>query len=149
MKYNKQGEELPDPKPVALPVGFVRPPTLAEQIARYMRAANQHARLEGRESFEEADDFDIPDDKIDPTTPYEEGFDPLAPGVAAREAEIRSGFVEDVPVDQKEKSREVMKKVEDHVKGRRAKPAASKGHIEEAPRKGKRKVENDDEDLED
>lgn len=60
-----------------LPVGFSRPPTLAEQVARLVRSQQMadFAAAQGLESFEEADDFDIPDDPVDPTTPYEADFD--------------------------------------------------------------------------
>ena len=74
--FNAQGEYLPDPEPVAMPVGFERPPTLAEQVARLVRS-NELARLaqsEGMETFEEADDFDV-DDDFDPSTPWEQDFD--------------------------------------------------------------------------
>lgn len=69
--------ENPDPTPVAIPAGFRRPPTLAEQVARLVRSErfNQQAREAGFETFEEADDFDVGDD-IDPATPYEPYFDP-------------------------------------------------------------------------
>lgn len=67
----------PETHRVAVPVGFQRPPTLAEQVARLVvsREMSNAAAQRGLESFEEADDFDIPDDPIDPTTPYEASFD--------------------------------------------------------------------------
>lgn len=79
-KLDKNGHEIVDPKPMALPVGFKRPETLAEQVARLVRS--QHladaVAAAGYETFEEADDFDIPDDPIDPSTPYEHDFDHAA-----------------------------------------------------------------------
>lgn len=70
--------EHPDPKPVAIPAGFRRPPTLAEQVARLVRSErfNREAAEAGFETFEEADDFDIDDDPPDPSTPFEPFFDP-------------------------------------------------------------------------
>lgn len=70
--------EKPDPTPMAIPSGFRRPPTLAEQVARLVRSERfqQEVAARGFETFEEADDFDIPDDPVDPSTPYEPFFDP-------------------------------------------------------------------------
>lgn len=71
------GHEKLDDTPLAVPLGFQRPPTLAEQVARLVRSERFKESLEDEdlETFEEADDFDIPDDPVDPTTPYEEDFD--------------------------------------------------------------------------
>lgn len=70
--------EKPDPNPMQIPAGFRRPPTLAEQVARLVRSERfmQEARDAGFETFEEAEDFDIDDDPVDPSTPYEPFFDP-------------------------------------------------------------------------
>lgn len=73
-KYNEKGEELMDPTPIAIPAGYRRPPTLQEQMARYMAGANLLAQQQGSESFEEADDFDIGDD-YDPYSPHELAYD--------------------------------------------------------------------------
>lgn len=74
-RHNSEGAEVLDSTPMALPVGFTRPPTLQEQVARLVRseAFRIAAEKNGIETFEEADDFDDPDD--DPTSPYEEHFD--------------------------------------------------------------------------
>ncbi len=73
------GHEIPDPNPVALPLGFKRPETLAEQIQRMVRTQVSDAALAGgAETFEDADDFDTGDDDDDePGTPYELEFDPV------------------------------------------------------------------------
>lgn len=70
--------ETPDPTPMAMPSGFRRPPTLAEQVARLVRSERfqRQAQEAGFESFEEADDFDVDDDPPDPSTPFEPFFDP-------------------------------------------------------------------------
>lgn len=74
---DKFGREVPDPKPVAIPAGFKRPETLQEQVARLVRTTlSRQAEAQGFESFEESQDFDIPDDPVDPSTPFEEFFDP-------------------------------------------------------------------------
>lgn len=78
MPQNEFGHEIPDPKPVALPSGFKRPETLAEQVQRLVRThISRQAEAEGMETFDEANDFDISDDPVDPSTPFEPFFDPI------------------------------------------------------------------------
>ena len=59
---------------------FSRPPTLEERISRLMHYERQKmARMQdmsGYETPEEADDFDIEDDPIDLSSPYEDYFMP-------------------------------------------------------------------------
>lgn len=77
MPLDKDGSEIPDPTPLTIPSGFRRPETLAEQVQRLVRThVSRQAQLEGNESFEESEDFDVPDDSPDPSTPFEEVFDP-------------------------------------------------------------------------
>lgn len=72
------GLEVPDPTPMAPPVGYVQHVPLAEQIRAMVRseALRQAAEAQGAETFEEADDFDVED--FDPSSPYEEVFEPPA-----------------------------------------------------------------------
>lgn len=84
-----KGREMPDAKPMEIPVGFKRPETLAEQVQRLVRTQlSQEAAQSGLETFEEANDFDIADDPIEPGTPYEEEFDPVL-GRGITPAEMR------------------------------------------------------------
>lgn len=70
-----RGEVL-DGTPMALPVGFRRPPSLIEQMRLMIRnEMSQAAAQKGRETFEEANDFDVADDPDDPTTPWEHAAD--------------------------------------------------------------------------
>lgn len=63
MPHDQYGREIPDPRPVELPTGLKVRPSLQEEIRRYIRAEmSNHARDQGWESFEEANDFDIDDD---------------------------------------------------------------------------------------
>lgn len=91
MLYNKYGEELPDPTPLELPVGFTRPPTLDELVARLVIDPHTQAELKasGIETEEEANDFDIPDDLLDPTSPYQ-----TDDTVMTDADEMRNGFRE-------------------------------------------------------
>lgn len=77
------GREIPDPTPMAPPVGYKRAPTMVEIIRQQIQGEKlaQAAREMGKETWEEADDFDVGDD-FDPSSPWEEQYDPVgyAPG---------------------------------------------------------------------
>lgn len=76
VKLTPEGQELPDPTPVALPIGLGVAESMDQRIARILRhSASVEAAKHGMETFEEADDFDIEDDPADPSTPYERDFD--------------------------------------------------------------------------
>lgn len=77
VRQDEEGREIPDSTPLELPLGMKRPDTLAEQVQRLVRRQlSDYAALHGHESFEEAEDFDV-DEDFDPSTPYEEEFDPI------------------------------------------------------------------------
>lgn len=63
------GQELPDPTPVAPPVGYKKQPSMADIIREQVRLAKL-AEEAGVETFEEANDFEVGDD-FDPDSPYE------------------------------------------------------------------------------
>lgn len=72
------GRELPDPTPIAPPVGYQRQKPLHELIREMVRSeklAQEAAELDAG-SFDDEDDFDV-DDDYDPSSPWEENFDPL------------------------------------------------------------------------
>lgn len=72
-----RGRENPSPERLSMPSGFERPLTLQEQVQRLVRSSlSRYAEMQGFESFDEADDFDI-EDEIEPHTPYEVFFDPV------------------------------------------------------------------------
>lgn len=73
MKYDELGRELPDPTRVEIPVGFQKPESIEEKIARAIYTHEWRKRMEdsGFETPEEADDFDVNDDVDLPTTQYE------------------------------------------------------------------------------
>lgn len=63
--------EYPDPTPVEIPITEGRfPNTLAELEAQQRLRAHLNMQLM-EETFEESDDFDVEDDRPDPTTPWE------------------------------------------------------------------------------
>jgi len=103
----KDGKEYPDPTPVAPPLGFIKQPTLAETMRQMIagEALRRHARESGLETFEEADDFNVGDD-YDPTSPYEETFEPpiqptpeetYTPLAKAIANELKSAFSGETP----------------------------------------------------
>lgn len=79
-RLDEKGHEIPDPRPMAIPAGFEVPETLEEMMQRLVRTTiSQEAAARGEETWEESDDFEIPDgdDLDDPSTPWEEWFDPV------------------------------------------------------------------------
>lgn len=72
------GREIPDPVPLAPPVGYKRQPSLVELVRDMVRGEHlrQAAMAEDKDTFEEYDNFEIPDDPSPPNTPYENDFDP-------------------------------------------------------------------------
>lgn len=104
----KNRKEFLDPTPMALPVGYRRPPTLQDQVRALVRGAlSEQAANRGQETFEEADDFDVGDD-YDPRSPYEQNFDhdqnidALAGVVRENKKKKRTKTLnEEVPVEQK------------------------------------------------
>lgn len=71
--HDDNGYEIPDPTPIAPPVGYKEQPTLREQM-RAMIAEHQHQiEMAGYESEEEANDFDVGDD-FEPTSGAELDF---------------------------------------------------------------------------
>ena len=86
---NKSGEEVMDPKPMAIPTGFKKPLSIHAEMKQFIRSevsnAAQAAQLE---TFEEADDFDIPGE--DMSSPWEEKFD----------GEFEQNPVKDLPLEE-------------------------------------------------
>lgn len=77
-KLDENGHELLDSTPIALPLDAKRPETLAQQIQRLVRThISREAEEAGLESFEDAEDFDVGEEDFDPSSPYEEIFDPV------------------------------------------------------------------------
>ena len=75
------GREIVSGVPVAPPVGYKKQPSMVEHIRNMVRSEMLRQAVEqgGFETFEEADDFEVGDD-YDPSSPYEEQFEPVAHG---------------------------------------------------------------------
>lgn len=70
--YNEKGQEIPDPTPIEVPLKMQRPPDIHEMIAAAVRGERFRQRLEseGRETWEEANDFGE-NDEDGPVSRYE------------------------------------------------------------------------------
>ena len=75
------GYEVPDPTPMAPPVGYKRQPSMVDHIRQMVRSEHlrMHAAAQGFETFEESEDFGEDDDDRLPATAYEAVFDPQEP----------------------------------------------------------------------
>lgn len=71
-KYTQDNRmEIPDPRPVEMPIGYEHPEPLESMIARMVRLESERAGQQGLETFEEADDFDVDDDEGELVSPYQ------------------------------------------------------------------------------
>lgn len=87
-RLTDDGLEKLDPTPVEIPLEFDRPLTLEERMARMMSVRHRMMQAvsgEELETEEEANDFDIDDDPLDPLTPYEAEFLPKSEAVVPLE----------------------------------------------------------------
>lgn len=71
---NEHGHEIPNPTPLAPPIGYIKQPSIADQIRAQVRALSLEALQRGEESEEEANDFDVGED-YEPSSPWEHDFD--------------------------------------------------------------------------
>lgn len=88
------GSEILDSKPMEIPVGFRRPPSMEEQLRRFVRMElSADASSRGQETFEESEYFGEDQEDADFSTPYEMEFHPgLGKDVTRAEmAHIREG----------------------------------------------------------
>lgn len=72
------GAEVPDPVPLAPPVGYTRQPSMFEHMRQLIKseALRVAAEQAGAETFDEANDFDV--GEWDPSSPYEDEFEGLS-----------------------------------------------------------------------
>lgn len=70
MPLNDRGQLVPDPTPMAPPIGYKPQPSMVDLIRKEVLRVSQEARRAGFESEEEADDFEVGDD-FTPSSPYE------------------------------------------------------------------------------
>lgn len=70
---DENGHEIVDPVPMEIPLGKLAEPSMFDRMRALIRseALAREAAMAGAETFEEANDFDIPDGD-DPFSPYED-----------------------------------------------------------------------------
>lgn len=82
---SSRAREVLDSTPITIPVNLRRSESMDERIARIVQhSVSKQAADQGLETFEEADDFDIPDDPLDPSSPWETDFDMAAANAVDR-----------------------------------------------------------------
>lgn len=76
--YTQDGKLIPDPVPIAPPIGYKKQPTMVELIRDMVRGENLRrlAEEQGAETLEQADDFEIGDDPPSLESGYENDLDP-------------------------------------------------------------------------
>lgn len=72
-RLDKNGKELPDSKPMVVPIDLRKPETIQQQVARLVTLKMIQTQSNvGKESFDDANDFNIDDDPVEPNTPWED-----------------------------------------------------------------------------
>jgi len=93
LKFNDRGEEIMDKTPISKTLR-VRPQSEYQRIrALIKQELSQEARNQGFETEAEANDFAVGDD-YDPTSPFEESFDP-----DTGHSSFDGPFIQEKPVD--------------------------------------------------
>lgn len=92
---NDRGELLPDPTPMAPPIGYKPQPSMMQLIRDQVLLASKEAAAAGFETEEEADDFDVGDEP-EITSPYEIDAQSEVPisVLRARAEEAQSEYME-------------------------------------------------------
>lgn len=75
--YDRDGNVVLSPIPIAPPIGYKKSPSMVEIVRDMVRSERLRQELadSGAETFEESEDFDIPDEEH-LHSPYENDFDP-------------------------------------------------------------------------
>lgn len=116
--YNSKGEEIPDPRPAALQIDIEAEMPLELKVMRALQSEQWKQRMEqtGRETFEEANDFDVPYEDSEFKSFHEDD----SGDVLAFEEGVKRGFIEEIPQDRKDQANETTKKAKAFVDSARA-----------------------------
>jgi len=135
-KHTKDGLERPDQTPIEVPLRD-RPLSIQDQLLRFSTNEEIRQRLQERgiDTFEEADDFDVPDmDEEDRRTPYEAHFigtQMHVEGLQARLDEQKAGMTEEMPISRQELANQRLRALKEKPKPQ----AAAAGSSEIKPEK--------------
>lgn len=79
--FDKDGNFIPDPTPMAPPVGYKKQPSMVDIVRDMVRSEKlaQEAREAGHETFEESEDFDVGDEPDLRRSGYENDLDTPLP----------------------------------------------------------------------
>jgi len=109
-----KGREILNPKPLAIPVGMTKPQSLREEIQKVLREeVGRQAQEQGKESWEDANDFDVVDD-----------FDTQL--VESKYQLVEEEFVKDNPFEKPAEPEPEVDKKEDRVKEQEVEKKTSK-----------------------
>lgn len=108
--HDDLGRELPDPVPMAPPLGYTPPLSMFDQMRAQIRAEHNRLRMMELEQLaetpEQANDFDVDEDIENMPSIYEERFDPVDLEVRSRlrQAEFAASYkarVDGLPEEQR------------------------------------------------
>lgn len=71
---DEYGREVPNPLPLAPPIGYKKHVSIAEQMRQMIRQVSHEASMAGAETEDEANDFEVGED-MDPHSPWENDFE--------------------------------------------------------------------------
>lgn len=111
--YNAKGEEIPDPKPAALQIDIEAEMPLELKVMRALQSVEWQKRMEqqGMETFEEANDFDIPEEDSE----FKSFHEDEAGDVMAFEEGVKRGFIEEIPEKRKEEAKNATRALRDYT----------------------------------
>lgn len=124
-RLNEVGQEMLDPKPVALPIGYKNPPSLEERIRSMISVTlSRQAAEAGAESFDEANDFDVADGDDEKFPDEDDKF-------AVNDPNVKNAFEREEPVvrERINKAKETEKKT---LMSKKQKPADVPAEPDEA-----------------
>jgi hypothetical protein len=112
--YNKKGEEIPDPVPAALQIDLEAEMPLHEKVLRAIQSPGWNKKMEetGMETFDEANDFYVPDELPEFKSIHEDE----SGDVIAYEEGVRSGFVEEIPAERRSQIKKQQEKYTELIK---------------------------------
>lgn len=90
--FDKNGNLIMDPTPIAPPIGYKKHPSMVEIVRDMVKSERlaQEALASGHETFEEAEDFEIDDEPEQLRSKWENDFEPsLKELTKAGEAELK------------------------------------------------------------
>lgn len=89
-RFDANGGEVLNPTPMQPPLNYKKQPSLLETVREQVRAAAMLQLNMEPETEEEADDFDIPDDPVDPHSRWENDMIPSIKETRARLRELEA-----------------------------------------------------------